>query len=183
MEKDNSILLDIVVFLLTISYCTGMHFMYYIVILYYHLVRTMFIQCIFMCMHFCRMMKVSFHQHDGRNNWSKPACPFISFLVWFYFAFVFGCSCRIPVAQSLFTCVVVFFILFGHCIAFPSIYDFGLPCRYLHVFRMRIMSLYSDTIKSTNKYYAASLSILNRNNKLTSGHFHAGFIFIFNSIV
>ena len=52
MEKDNNMLLDILVFLLTIAYCTGMHFMYYIVILYYHLVRTMFIQCIFMYIHF-----------------------------------------------------------------------------------------------------------------------------------
>jgi hypothetical protein len=115
-------LLDILVFPLTISYCTGMHFRYYIVILYYHLVRTMFIQCIFMYMHFCRMMKVSFHQHDGRNNWSKPAWPSISFsffLLWFYFAFVFGCSCRIPVAQSLFTCVMFFFSIWPlHCLSF-----------------------------------------------------------------
>jgi hypothetical protein len=81
MEKDNNMLLDILVFLLTISYCTGMHFMYYIVILYYHLVRTMFIRCIFIYMHFCRMMKVSFHQHDGRNNWSKPAWSSISFFL------------------------------------------------------------------------------------------------------
>jgi hypothetical protein len=38
-------------------------------------------------------------------------------LVWFYFAFVFGCSCRIPVAQSLFTCVM--FLLFYLAIALP----------------------------------------------------------------
>ena len=113
MEKVNNMLLDILVFLLTISYCTGMHFMYYIVTLYYHLVRTMFMQCIFMYMHFCRMMKVSFQQ-------TCLTIYFSFFLVWFYFAFAFGCcSCRIPVAQSLFTCVVFFFSIWPlHCLSF-----------------------------------------------------------------
>jgi hypothetical protein len=36
---------------------------------------------------------------------------FLSFLVWFCFAFSFCCSCRISVFQSLFTCVVFFFYL------------------------------------------------------------------------
>ena len=84
MEKDNNIMLDILVFLLTISYCTGMykwrmtmlldillflltisycagiHFGYQIVILYFHLICTMFLYCICIYVHCCRMMKVSF---------------------------------------------------------------------------------------------------------------------------
>jgi hypothetical protein len=70
--------------------------------------------CTMSDIHFCRMMKVSFRQHDGRNNWSKPAWQSISFSVFFgviFFAFSFCCSCRISVFQSLFTCVVFFFYL------------------------------------------------------------------------
>ena len=43
MAKDNNIMVDILVFLLTISYCTGMYFVYYIIlciILYCYLLYT-----------------------------------------------------------------------------------------------------------------------------------------------
>jgi hypothetical protein len=36
-------------------------------------------------------------------------CCFV--LLWFYFAFIFVCLCRIINAKSLFTCVVFFFLL------------------------------------------------------------------------
>ena len=32
MAKDNNIMVDILMFLLTISYCTGMYFVYYIIL-------------------------------------------------------------------------------------------------------------------------------------------------------
>ena len=88
-------------------------------------------------------------------------CCFVR--LWFSFSFLFVCLCRILVAQTLFSCMVVFF-RFGHCIAFPSIYGFGLPLWYLQTFLMPIMSLYSDIIKLINKHYAVSRSIHSINN-------------------
>ena len=43
MEKDNNMLLNILVFLMTISYCTGMYFVYYIVILYSYLINACYL--------------------------------------------------------------------------------------------------------------------------------------------
>ena len=43
MEKDNNMLLNILVFLMTISYCTGMYFVYYIAISYSYLINACYL--------------------------------------------------------------------------------------------------------------------------------------------
>ena len=98
----------------------------------------------------------------------EQTCLTICFLLLFcfvmvLFAFIFACLCRILVAQSIYTCVVVFF-RFGHCIAFPSIYGFGLPLWYFQTVILPIMSYYSDISKFINKHYTVSRSIHNINN-------------------
>ena len=66
MAKDNNMMVDILVFLLTISYCTGMCFVYYIIlgsIVYCYLLYAC--SCspyAFVCIYafWCRKMNVSF---------------------------------------------------------------------------------------------------------------------------
>ena len=65
-------------------------------------------------------------------------------LFWFYFClFVSDSSWSI----IIYMCGGFFVFLVGHCIAFPSIYGFGLPLWYLQTFLIPIMSFYSDIIK------------------------------------
>ena len=47
MEKDNNMLLDILVFLLIISYCSGMYVVYYIVILCSYWINACYFVCIY----------------------------------------------------------------------------------------------------------------------------------------
>ena len=88
----------------------------------------------------------------------------ICFLLLFCFVVVLFCFYfSLFVSDSSWSIIIYmcggFFFLVGRCIAFPSIYGFGLPLWYLQTFLIPIMSFYSNMIKLINKHYTVSRSI------------------------
>ena len=129
MEKVNNMLLDILVFLLTISYCTGTFY-----VLYRYIILpfgSYYVYTVHIYVHTLLSNDESVVSPTRRAQQLEQTCLTIYlFFFLFWCGFILHLFLVVRVGFPLlnhYLHVLWFSFLFGHCIAFPSIYDFGLP--------------------------------------------------------